>query len=369
MKYLFLSSDKDSPVYMNYRGGFEASDSFDFNHTNYVDYDVILITGFQKDLDTIQNIRETNKNCLIGLVDPRGTYFEPYLDLIDFFIIDSLEMKDFFAGYNKPMHIYYEYPKISNQKKKHQDKSKIIIGYHGNKVHLQSLYPNINQALERLHEEFGIELWAMYNIEKLGKWTFGCPQIPIKHIQWSYANYTDMLARADIGIVPNSLPIKRLQKTKKRAAVCDKIFVDAPEDYLIRFKMLSNIGRIIIFSQLGIPVVSDMFPSALQVIQDEENGYLAYHAGGWYTALKKLIISSDKRQSTSDKLSESLEKKIDYNLQNEKLLSFCAHFNRDKTTHANIQDKEWSVIDQLQCNLGYVAHKINRAKTKLGRKI
>ena len=261
MKFLFLSSDTDSPVYLNYKGGFEKLNNFNFNSNDFKSFDVILLTSFKEDISLIPKIKRNNKNSLIGLVDPRNNVIDAHIDLVDFFIIDSIEMKDYFARYNKPMLMYYEYPVISSQIKKHSDREKLIIGYHGNKVHLNGLYPNISNVLDLLNEKYDIEFWAMYNIKNLGLWNVGLPKkVTVKHIQWSYENYNKFLSKCDIGIVPNCVPIKNISIVKNKIGLSKKIFLDSDEDYLIRFKMLSNIGRIIIFAQLGIPVVSDMFP-------------------------------------------------------------------------------------------------------------
>jgi len=103
-----------------------------------------------------------------------------------------------------------------------------------------------------LGERYQIEFRAMYNIEKLGKWKASVPRnIPLKHVQWSEENYYKYMSEADIGIVPNLIPIRNLNRVKEKATVSKRYFVDTPEDYLIRFKITSNPGRIILFSRLS----------------------------------------------------------------------------------------------------------------------
>ena len=96
----------------------------------------------------------------------------------------------------------------------------------------------------------------------------------------------------------------------------------AKDDYLIRFKMPSNPGRIIVFGLLGIPVVSDFFPSAMSIIDDSENGLLAASEGGWYYALAKLLDSPEIRQKYSDNMQDKLRAKYDFNIQNKKIKQF-----------------------------------------------
>ena len=50
MKFLFLSSDTDSPVYLNYKGGFEKLNNFYFNSNDFKNFDVILLTSFKEDI-------------------------------------------------------------------------------------------------------------------------------------------------------------------------------------------------------------------------------------------------------------------------------------------------------------------------------
>lgn len=93
-------------------------------------------------------------------------------------------------------------------------------------------------------------------------------------------------------------------------------------DYVIRYKATSNPGRIFVFVQFGIPVVADMFPSALQFIDNEINGFVCYSTEAWYRALKQLadnpVLRTEFAQRMMKKFKESAAPKI----LNERLVKF-----------------------------------------------
>jgi glycosyltransferase involved in cell wall biosynthesis len=290
---------------------------------SYKDFDVALFMAYERDLKDIETARRENPNLKIGLIDPRRSIKADTIDCVDFIVIDSIEMRDFFAKYQRPMFTYYEYTNLKVANKTHYQKDKIIIGYHGNKVHLMEMYPRITEALELLGDKYKLELWAMYNIEKLGKWKLGIPRnIPVRHIQWSLDNYYEYLTKADVGIVPALMPIRNIGKMKNKTTVSKRFFLDDENDYLIKFKMPSNPGRIITFAQLGIPVVADMSPSCMQFIEDGANGFIAYSTAGWYSALEKLIQSPDLRQKFSESLYGKISSIVNYDLQNQSFIEF-----------------------------------------------
>ena len=66
----------------------------------------------------------------------------------------------------------------------------------------------------------------------------------------------------------------------------NSFFNDTDDDYIIRFKMPSNPGRMIVFWKLGIPVVADFLPSHFQFIKEGVNGLLASSSAGWYHSIR-----------------------------------------------------------------------------------
>lgn len=311
---------------------------------SYCDFDVALFMSYPQDLKEIPISRQKNPKLKIGLIDPRGSINSKIIDDIDFIIVDSLEMRDFFSKYQRPIFTYYEYPDLKPISKKHEQKDTIIIGYHGNKVHLESMYPRITSAIKQLGQRYSIEFWAMYNVAELGEWKSGfSSRVPVRHVQWSEENYYKYLAAVDIGIVPNIMPINNLAELKRKSVVWQSTYLDRDDDYLLKFKLTSNAGRIIVFGLLGLPIVADMYPSAMQFITDGEDGFVAYSTAGWYRALEKLIKSEQLRQEFSDKLRGKILDKVDNGRQNERLMRFLEKvISQEKSERTEIIEQQSS---------------------------
>ena len=297
--------------------------------SDYAKYEVAIFMGYDGDLAEAKRSKISNPKLLVGIADPRGELIRPFLEWIDFLLVDSLEMLDFHRRFGLPILQYSEYPCLEPIRKVHSDRGPLIIGYHGNQLHLISMFPNLTRALEIAAAKFKCELWAVYNVGQLGRWSTGVPKgIPVRHIQWYPEVYQNELASCDIGIVPALMPIRNIGQIKKKAASITRFFNESDEDYLLRFKMLSNPGRIITFGLLGIPVIADMFPSALQLIQHGENGYVAYSCAGWRECLGDLLSDSLKRNTFSEKMQETILKNFSTNHQNQRLLNFVSSLSQ-----------------------------------------
>lgn len=271
---------------------------------NYTRYDIAFFMAPDSDVLTAKT---KNPDIICGIMDPKLTTKKQreQVCIADFLGVSSIEQKEAFLPYNKNIFIYYMFPDIKQMQKEHSPKKKITIGYHGNKLHLQSMAP-VTAALDQLSEKYDIELLAMYNHEGLGKWKIGLPKkCPVRHVQWSEKNYIFELGQADIGIVPAAIAFPERQGKFFSRFLSSYIF-NWPgyfrDDYLVRFKYSTNPGRAYIFSQLGIPVIADFLPSYCQLIQDGESGCLVYSQEGWYNALEKLILSHELRNSLSNNL-------------------------------------------------------------------
>ncbi|KAB2891946.1 MAG: hypothetical protein F9K32_02120 [Desulfobulbaceae bacterium] len=325
MKIVFNSKLPDAASSAFYHDGLQRLHNISFfDYEHWHNYDVALFMTYKPDLEDLKAAKTSCPSLVTAIVDPRGSWVKSYLEYADFLIVDSIEMRDYWAYTGLPIFEYAEFPDLKVHKKtySHEDQ-KIIIGYHGNKIHLDSMRNTIVPALERLSRETEIELWAMYNIAALGRWDRNMPGIEIRHIQWSMENYYEYMARVDIGIVPCFLPernwsaildmplLKKFNRYRKNG-----------DDYLLRFKMPTNPGRIIVWGLLNIPVVSDFFPSAMQCIDDGKNGLLACSSGGWYQALKRFADDPRYRQLCADKLTESVVENYGYDIQNERLMAF-----------------------------------------------
>jgi len=330
MKCLFSTSDINGPStvivhqMLSYLNKIEGV-SIDFFNTDYENYDVVFFMGYDPQ---IEQARLKNKHLKIGVIDvrPSPSLFTKYQSA-DFILVNGIEMKDWALNFCDNIFTYYLYPVLfpAIQNENHKKNDKIIIGYHGNKVHLTGMYPRITNALDHIAEQNDIELWAMYNIDQLGKWNKGLPEskkILIKHIPWSNENYFNYISKVDIGIVPNLIPEKDLRINFGSILPAIKKNQKDIFEYTMKFKSTSNAGRIFVFAQFGIPVISDMFPSALQLINDTEDSFVCYSTKSWNYALKQLIKSDNLRKTMGKRLQNRIGTCEFLNQTNEKLIRF-----------------------------------------------
>jgi glycosyltransferase involved in cell wall biosynthesis len=136
-------------------------------------------------------------------------------------------------------------------------------------------------------------------------------------------NYYTYRAKVDIGIVPCFMP-ERIKPRWFKLPLSKRFnrLNKSDDDYLLRFKMPTNPGRIIVWGLLNVPVVSDFFPSAMQCIEDGKDGLLAYSEGGWYRALEKFIKNPLLRQTCADNLTNYIEHRYSFSMQNRKFEEF-----------------------------------------------
>lgn len=264
--------------------------------------DVLLVMQHSDDLRSLSKFKKANPQIFTGVVDPRGAHVHKSLSDFDFLVVDSLEKRDYFLGFGRPVFLYHDVLHLPHQSKKHRNTDRTIIGYHGNRVHLEAMAPVVTTALERLGDERPLEFWAIYNHEHLGKWTWEPKNIHVRHIQWDRDQFPAHLAEMDIGISPNSMPLINPINSRRKMAVYPKFFNEKDEDFLIRFKVPTNPGRIYVFANASIPVVSDVAPSAMRWIEPGVSGEIAHHTGAWYHALRALALDSDLRDRYSAQL-------------------------------------------------------------------
>jgi glycosyltransferase involved in cell wall biosynthesis len=317
MKIVFNTSQPHAACSLFYIEALKGIKQVDFFNAQFENYDIALFMTY--DHQIIKSVREKFPNLKIGIIDPRSNVVAPSTQYCDFVVIDSIEMEDYWRLSGKPIFRYVEYPNIPYYNKAHEDKQAITVGYHGNLIHLDCMSQNVTPALQSLGLKYDIELLVMYNgPSPTGKEVWYPKNVKVRHVPWSMENYINHLALSDIGIAPNNLTYdneaKKVIKTKNNFNYND-------DDYLIRFKMPSNPGRIVVFGKLGIPVIADFYPSALQYLKGDI-GYVAHSAAGWEYCLEQLITSSKKRQTMGNSLQQLVRNKFDFEVQNKKFLSF-----------------------------------------------
>lgn len=259
--------------------------------------DVIIIKSNDYVID---KIRRANPQAIIGVVHPSDLSLAMLCQTktADFIISGSVEEYDYYLKYNQNIYILPHIEKDWGVKKQHLPKEPIVIGYHGNKEHLESLGQNIGSVLEKLNEKYRIKLKVIYDIKGVGRWEKKCPDIEIEHVQWEYSTFARELQSCDIGLVPS---VVSSHNSKKVFRLIKSLYHNGhPNDYLLRFKNCSNAGRIFVFAQIGIPVVANMTPENCQFLFHDRRGYLAQSKESWYSAIEKLICDAGLRQQIAD---------------------------------------------------------------------
>lgn len=285
---------------------------------NYDKYDVAL---FYRDFE-FDKAKKQNPNIKIGLIDPKFSTPKNIQDAkkSDFIIVSSIEQQDAFSEINQNAHIFWMFPRLKSYSKTHKNKNKIIIGYHGNKIHLNTMHLNCLPALDLIAKDHNVELWAIYNKEALGTWNYyKTNYLKIKHINWTPTIYQEIFPQIDIGIVPNLIPVSSFNPIN---FLYKKLFLLSPYDYITRYKYSSNPGRIHTFAKYNIPVISDFYPSAAQLIEHEHTGLLACSKNGWYHSLSRLIKSPILRQEFSNNLLEKINYYDNDEYITKKIISF-----------------------------------------------
>lgn len=273
--------------------------------SDYSKYDYIFFMGPDSQ---VLKAKAQNKNARVGIMDPKiGN--APGLKEVraaDFLLVSSTEQRDFFLAYNPHVVIYYMFPETPEHKKIHQPNKKTVLGYHGNKLHLQNFRPHITNALINLSKRHELELVAVYNVEKLKPWKTELEQhFPVRHVQWSEEAVVESLKACDIGLVPNLVHVERSTSSlfsRLRHALQPCPYNCRWHDYVHRYKYSTNPGRLYVFSQLGIPIVSDFTPSSAHFLQDGLNGRVVDGVKGWEQAIEELIRSPLLRQTYADNL-------------------------------------------------------------------
>lgn len=257
------------------------------NPKNVTDYNIIILSKNIKLNNKIKNTKYPNKK--IGIITPSSDDINT-LCSVDFIIVGSIEEKESIIGHNKHCFIF---PQIENMyqnvvPKIHNKKKTITIGYHGNSHHLNHLSLGLKEALEKLSKEIDLEFLVISSNDR--DWIEGKPNIKIKFKKWNLKTIQKDIQSFDIGVVPNISEFYNSKQLEQNLTLGKY-----STDLKIRFKNKSNIGRLLVLCQCGIPAVADSTPSNMHILGNPDNGYAVLSEDGWYYALKEL--SCEKKRN------------------------------------------------------------------------
>jgi glycosyltransferase involved in cell wall biosynthesis len=267
------------------------------------------------------------RNVKYGIIDPRAANYDNFRNF-DFIIANGLEEKIFFSYTGLPTLIYPVFPSVKCNRKNNQNKT--IITYHGNKEHLQNMFPRITNAIKKLSRNYTVELRLIYNIKNKGvvreinKNHLNCA---VSHIQYYDGCLNRYLSDTDIGIVPQ-LKITGNKSIKKNIGYfLSKQIFKKQYSFSLNFKETTNLGRHLVFAQCKIPVISDYSISSSNFINNKKNGLLAYDTDDWYQNLKYLIENKKKSKQIGTQLFADWRKDFSHEVLNIKLFNFLKELN------------------------------------------
>lgn len=268
---------------------------------DYGPYDIAVLRGSDRATAAeIAKAKARNPRIRVAVADPKLSHAD-YIEAArsaDLLMVSSIEQREAFLRLNRNVLIHYMFPRLPRLERTHSDTSPVVIGYHGNKVHIETMAGSVDRALEAVARRHLVSFDVVYNVASLGEAHRGLPDptlVHTRHIQWTWDVYGRELAQADIGLVPNLLPIQGRQAALDATAVPGLNANYEPFDFLARFKASCNPGRIYPFVMAGIPVIADFVPSAAQFIRHGESGFLVATPHGWYEAIEALASDPQLR--------------------------------------------------------------------------
>lgn len=261
----------------------------DYNNDDYHNYNIVICDK-NFPIKKALMIKQKTK-ALVGIANATYENIKYY----DFVIAACQTEKIYSLQFNHNIVLFPQIERLEGYKIHNKTKT-LTLCYHGNLEHLNELNPVVKTALEKFNEKMPIKLKAIYHIQNLGKWKYNRPNIEIEDVQWDFTTLPYEILSCDIGFVPNIVCITPKEQ---------KLFIKAQKflrkhksgndnDYLLRFKSTTNAGRAFVLHQLGLPVISDIYPDAYHILQTRNCGYLAHNEESWLYGLEKLAKKEER---------------------------------------------------------------------------
>lgn len=287
---------------------------------DYTRYDVAIFMGYDHEL---AEARKQNPSIRVGLADPKQSRQE-WIDAAraaDFLLVSSVEQREALLRLNRNAFVLLMFPLVEASMRTHTERDEVALAYHGNRAHLEAMAQTATPAIEELGRTRRVRLVVVTNIERHGRPERGLPDprlVEVEHVQFELGppgglapSFRAALERADIGIVPNLMPLERHRDALRATAGDDPRIAYEPFDWLVRFKASSNPGRLYPFARLGIPVVAEFTPSLAQFVDDGVSGSLVATPEGWFEALERLASSATLRATMAKALRERLDTAVE----------------------------------------------------------
>jgi hypothetical protein len=221
---------------------------------------------------------------------------------LDFVVVGSTEEKISLQEFYNNVFIVNLIENIYSDKllKKHEDKDCINVGYHGWHPHLKTLnYWGAPKVFEEINKHKKVKITTVTDDPKKANKVFLEMSIPesieVDHKKWEYSSVTKDIESFDVCLVPNAKDI-----SQEINLIEDPSSGLYKTDYVFRFKNKSNPGRAFVAYQLGIPVITDLTPSNMPMLHDEQCGFIVNGTNSFYRSLM-ILLSAQNRDTISRK--------------------------------------------------------------------
>ena len=255
------------------------------------DYDCNIVIVSKEDARYIPLIREKFTG-IIGAINPE----KKTAKLADFSIVGSHEERLSLVS-ARPSFLFPLIEKMyeGQSPRKHKKKGTLVIGYHGNPMHLRRLSQGLGAAIDDFSEER--ELVFRIFVSKEVALPSSClpKKAAVEVNTWSLDTIVENLSQIDVGVV---MGVTNCFLPKFQLKRWGYYF----SDYNIRFKNKSNSGRVFPFIQLGIPVIADLTPSNFHLFGGLSGGSLAFDKDSWLQALKTFEDPNHREKIASENL-------------------------------------------------------------------
>lgn len=233
---------------------------------------------------------------LLGVLNPSREIFslnDGAIRDIAFIVAGSFEEREQLLTFGKPVFILNPIEQLKFSRRSPKRTSALIIGYHGNRAHINPLPRAVNEAIALLGKESQVELRLLYDFKRLGRVKLAIPHVDVRHVQWTASSWTDEISSFSVGIVPGLESDRRLTRPVG-------LFRPRARQQHLTYKYSSNFGRVAVLFQMGIPYVADPTPSNSIFWSACKGGELALGAEGWHSALQKVTSHSYQHPSDFD---------------------------------------------------------------------
>lgn len=267
--------------------------------------DVLIATTLT--LNVLRRIKSAYPNLITVVADPKLLTKQEIqlVKLADLSLVGSREHEAQVLKHGGSVATMYWRPQLGvlsePQTAVKENAGKLRLFYHGSRAHLESFSRTSLHEIELLAAKYDIVLEAHYSKQKLGQWSppRWVRNLEIQHWDWKEPIVWERLSASDIGVVPNLLPARTwtpLVQRRTRFNTWMNPMVMRRDDYLLRFKVTSNPGRLLPYAHFGKPVIADFFPSSADLVRDGIDGFVPLNNAQWRSGLETLITSESARR-------------------------------------------------------------------------